>query len=201
MGQKTERWMMDVFPGEEKIYTEYRGLPPRELAIVAAAVLDVALAELLLLRLADYSKEAELFLGLTGDGRAPAGSFGARIQLAILVGLITPQDSAILRAMKELRNLFAHRVRVDFLSPAALSITQRLFELWRARFATIVIGDDLHIAAAHIKTFSEQLEIHSEAAEGLVLMVVTVYQAYFHRLLARTKHITDVVQEPSCQAR
>jgi hypothetical protein len=63
-------------------------------------------------------KEIELFLGIDGDGRAPAGSFGARIQLALLVGLITEEDATILRQIKNLRNTFAHRVKVDFLSPS-----------------------------------------------------------------------------------
>jgi hypothetical protein len=57
MAWKIERWFSQLFPGENNIYAEYRGLPPRELAIVAAAVLDVALTELLALRLADDEKD------------------------------------------------------------------------------------------------------------------------------------------------
>src|SRR5687768_433997 len=115
MTWKTERWLDEVFPGESQIYSEYRTLSPRELAIVAAAVLDVALAELLVLRLSPYDKEAQEFLGLNGDGRAPTGTFGSRIQLGLLIGLLTPEDASILRVIKELRNLFAHRVDVSFL--------------------------------------------------------------------------------------
>lgn len=100
MAWKIERWLADVFPGENSIYSEYRSLSPRELSIVSAAVLDVALAELLVLRLRDESKEIEDFLGLNGDGRAPVGSFGARIQLGVIVGLLTPNDAAILRTIK-----------------------------------------------------------------------------------------------------
>ena len=79
---KTERWIDEVFPGEQDIYAEYRTLASRELVIVSAAVLDVAIAELISLRLKQNRKEVEQFLGLDGDGRSPAGSFGARIQLA-----------------------------------------------------------------------------------------------------------------------
>ena len=68
-------------------------------------------------------------LGVNGDGRAPAGSFGARIQLGLLVGLLTPGDAAPLRAIKELRDLFAHHVRIDFLSTPALKATTRLHAL------------------------------------------------------------------------
>ena len=84
MAWKVERWLADIFPGEGAIYSEYRALHPRELAIVAAAVLDSALAEILTLRLTANQAEAESFLGLDGDGRAPVASFGARIQLALL---------------------------------------------------------------------------------------------------------------------
>jgi len=70
MAWKIERWLAEVFPGEKEIYSEYRELPPRELAIVCSAVLDVALAELLSLRLAEHGKEVEEFLGANGDGRA-----------------------------------------------------------------------------------------------------------------------------------
>ncbi|WP_447774804.1 hypothetical protein [Variovorax boronicumulans] len=131
MAWKIERWLAEVFPGKGQIYAEYRALPTRELAIVAAAVLDVALAELLSLRLMHIGNEAEEFLGVNGDGRAPAGSFGARIQLALLVGLLTPEDAAILRTIKELRNLFAHRVRLTFLSPQVLKATTCLAESMR----------------------------------------------------------------------
>jgi hypothetical protein len=59
MAWKIERWLAEVFPGESEIYSEYRSLPPRELAIVSAAVLDIALAELLAVRLADHKKRSK----------------------------------------------------------------------------------------------------------------------------------------------
>ena len=42
MTWKIEKWLSEVFPGEDRLYEEYRGLSGRELAIVAAAVLDLA---------------------------------------------------------------------------------------------------------------------------------------------------------------
>ena len=59
---KVERWFAEVFPGEANLYSEYKDLLPRELAIVAAAVLDSALAEILALRLKNNYKEIESFL-------------------------------------------------------------------------------------------------------------------------------------------
>lgn len=74
MAWKIEKWLSDVFPGPSHIYEEYRNLTRRELAIVAAGVLDLGLAQLLSIRLAGDDREREEFLGLSGDGRAPAGT-------------------------------------------------------------------------------------------------------------------------------
>jgi len=59
--------------------------------------------------------EIETFLGLNEDGRAPVVSFGARIQMALLLGIITKEDAAVLRAIKKIRNAFSHRVKLTFL--------------------------------------------------------------------------------------
>lgn len=190
---KIERWFAEVFPGETEIYAEYRSLPSRELAIVSAAVLDVAIAELLALRLADREKEVEEFLGVNGDGRAPAGSFGARIQLGLLVGLLTPDDAAILRAIKELRNLFAHRVRIGFLSPSVLKTTIKLHALWSRRAETLVQAGAMSGTTEHLAEIARHLPNMAEAGEGLLLSVFTVYQAYFHRMHSRVQRLGDAL--------
>src|SRR5260370_42661789 len=106
--------MSELVPGAESIYSEYRGLGRRELAVVGAGVLDLAIGELLSKRLCDDQRECEEFLGLNEDGRAPCGTFGSRIQLALLTGIITRADAAVLRSIKAIRNKFAHRILVDF---------------------------------------------------------------------------------------
>lgn len=193
MAWKIERWFAEVFPGESEIYSEYRGLPPRELAIVCAAVLDVALADLLTLRLANREKELEEFLGLNGDGRAPAGSFGARIQLALLVGLLTPDDAATLRTIKELRNLFAHRVRISFLSPAVIKATTRLHALWLKRTEALIEAGAMSGSTKLITEIAHYLPTISEAGEGLLLSVFTVYQAYFHLMHSQVQRLDDAL--------
>jgi hypothetical protein len=193
MAWKIERWLAEVFPGEAQVYSEYRGLPPRELAIVAAAVLDVALAELLALRLNGREKEIEEFLGLDGDGRAPVGSFGARIQLGLLVGLLTQDDAAALRIIKEIRNLFAHRVRINFLSPAALKATTKLHALWLKHTEALLQAGAISGTTKHIIEIGRYLPKRSEAGEGLLLSVLTVYQAYFHRMHGRVQRIGDAL--------
>lgn len=193
MAWKIERWLAEVFPGESKIYSEYRGLPPRELAIVCAAVLDVALAELLTLRLADREKDLEEFLGLNGDGRAPAGTFGARIQLALLVGLLTPNDAAALRAIKDLRNLFAHRARINFLTPAVVKTTTRLHAVWLEHAEALIKAGGLPGSTKHLTEIARHLPTLPEAGEGLLLAVFTVYQAYFHRMHGQVRRLGDAL--------
>lgn len=193
MAWKIERWMDEIFPGKEKIYSEYRDLPPRELSIVSAAVLDVALAELLTLRLVDSVKEVEAFLGLDGDGRAPCGSFGARIQLATLVGVLTQEDAAILRAIKDLRNVFAHRVHANYVSPEVLKLTTRLLRSFRTRYASLIPGGVSASTTAEFDKLERYLPLVEEAGQGLLLMVFTVYQAYFHRLHSRILRLEDTI--------
>ena len=154
----------------DRIYAEYAKLPRRELAIVASAVLDVALAELLSKRLMDYPKEYEQFLGLNEDGRAPAASFGARIQLALLLGILTPDDAAILREVKNIRNKFAHRVRIDFASSTVKPHVLKLHDLFWDRLTGLlepIVGD-----------FNKAKEMRAhldkpEAGAGLLMAVLS----------------------------
>jgi hypothetical protein len=190
---KIERWLSEVFPGEEDIYSEYRALSQRELAIVCAAVLDVALAELLWLRLRECGKESEEFLGLNADGHAPAGSFGARIQLGVLVGLLTPDDAATLRAIKELRNLFAHRVKLTFLSPTARKVTTKLHSLWLKRSEALIQAGAMPGSTRHLAAIAKHLQTVEEAGEGVLLSVFVTYQAYFHRMHSRVVRIGDAL--------
>lgn len=88
MTWKTEKWMEEVFPGKDKIYSNYRDLNAREFSIVSCAVIDAALAELISIKLKKSSAaELESFLGVNGDGRAPCASLGAKLQLGYLLGI------------------------------------------------------------------------------------------------------------------
>lgn len=189
MAWKIEHWLDDVFPGEHNIYSEYRSLLPRELAIVSAAVLDAALAELLSIRLSDESKEIEDFLGLNGDGRAPAASFGARIQLGLLIGLLTRDDAAILRTIKYIRNQYSHRVNIDFLSPSVLKATTKLHSLWLARNNALIEAGVMSGSTTQLNDLGRHLPHVAEAGEGLLLSIFTVYHAYFHRMHPRVQRI------------
>jgi hypothetical protein len=189
MAWKAEHWLEEVFPGKSRIYEEYRLLTSRELAVVAAAVLDLALATLLSRRFIDIASESDAFLGVNGDGRAPAASFGARIQLALLIGVITESDAEILRAIKEIRNLFAHRVHVDFCSPVAQKPLRSLYSRWRKRHEALVSAELIAGSPCGLDEIEKHLGKIPEAGEGLLLAVFTTYHAYFHILSSRVGRI------------
>jgi DNA-binding MltR family transcriptional regulator len=183
MAWKIEKWFDEVFPGERDIYDAYRHLPRRELAIVAAGSLDVALAELIAKRFVNQSRECEEFLGANEDGRAPAGSFGARIQLAVLLGVITPEDAEQLRIIKSIRNKFAHRTKIDFSSDSVISLVVRLYETTRARTKKLVDSGLLEHSGP-MPEFDVRSETQSnpEAGAAVLLIVFGIFQAYFSRI-------------------
>lgn len=99
-----------------EVALRFSHLSSRELAIVGCAILDASLAELLERSLPGAPKEVTEFLGLSGDSRAPASSFGARIQLALVTGLLHDVHASRLRAFKALRNALAHQARASLWS-------------------------------------------------------------------------------------
>lgn len=200
MAWKVERWLEDVFPGEDRIYEEYRHLPRRELAIVASAVLDVALGELLSHRLIDMPKEYEEFLGLNANGRAPCASFGARIQLALLLGIITEHDAALLRTVKNIRNKLAHRVKADYNTSDVLPLVVVLHERFLGHSNHLIECGLLAGPPHDLALLRPHLETVPEAGAGLLLAVLTTYQAYFHRLSKLITRIDIIVQADTGKA-
>jgi len=195
MAWKAERWLEDVFPGKDKIYSEYRSLPRRELAIVAAAVLDTALAQLLSMRLKDDAKESEDFLGVSGDSRAPCASFGARIQLAYLIGLLKKDDAIVLRFIKNIRNALAHRVKADFHSREVLPLILGLDDQFRAQSNRLIASGALKGPLHSKDTLTPHLSSEPEAGAGLLLAVFTVYHAYLHRISERVSRVDECIKK------
>jgi hypothetical protein len=192
MAWKVERWLAEVFPGPGNIYSAYEHLTRRELAIVSAGVLDNALAELLSLRLQDFPGEYEAFLGLNEDGRAPCGSFGARIQLALLLGIITESDASVLRTIKNIRNKFAHRINVDFTDTQVKPLVLSLHDKMREQRNGLIERGHLKATPEKVDEIRPYFDMTPEAGAGLLLSVFSVYQAYFHRLHALVKRIETV---------
>ncbi len=192
MTWKIERWLSEVFPGEDRIYVEYRALTRRELAIVAAGVLDLALAELLTIRVIDDAPEYEAFFGLNEDGRAPCATFGARIQLALLLGIITRSDADILRTIKNIRNKFAHRVNVDFTSDIVKPLVLRLHGQFREKSKRLIDGGYVGGSLDGLDEMRAHFDVTPEAGAGLLLSIFTIYQAYFHRLHDLVERVAPV---------
>lgn len=189
MAWKVEKWLTEVFPGQSRIYDEYHTLPPRELVIVGAASLDLALAELLSKRVIDNPQEYEEFLGLNEDGRAPAGSFGARIQMALLLGILTEGDAAALRIIKKIRNRFAHRVRISFSDAPIKTLLSNLLDVSNNKkqfFWNKTSGPGGNKPLKNIKAI---VNAHPEGGAAVFLVTFSIYQAYFHRLASLVERV------------
>jgi DNA-binding MltR family transcriptional regulator len=101
-------WLATDSKEFEAIEELEQGASERNLGVVAGAIVDSKLSHVLRRALGDdspYSKKvrAELF---NPDG--PLGSFGSRISMAFLLGLLTEKGHTDLQTFKKIRNLFAH---------------------------------------------------------------------------------------------
>jgi len=171
---KIERWLAEVYKEEGALIDAWGPLSARELVIVACATLDVALAEILSLRFVDDANEATDFLGADDDGRAPAGSFGARIQLAYLLGIIPKDAVQTLRALKKLRNLMAHRVGAGLLGEKE----QACLEQFRSQAqAAVPRVDNPPVLEAIIRESRS-----SEQAASFIILVgcLAIHSALYH---------------------
>jgi hypothetical protein len=126
---KIETFTRDLYPIIVEQFAEHAALPLRESVILTCSIIDAGIAELLSKRLAGPEHEIVEFLGADEDGRAPCGSFGSRIQLARLLGILTDEDVVLLRFLKKLRNKAAHRVKFDSSDTSVNEILCSIFDL------------------------------------------------------------------------
>jgi len=101
-------WLATDIKEFEAIDELEKGASDRTLGVVAGAIIDSKLSDVLRRALGDdtpYSKKvrAEIF---NPDG--PLGSFGSRIGIAYLLGLLSEKGHTDLQTFKKIRNLFAH---------------------------------------------------------------------------------------------
>ena len=131
--------------------------------------------------------------GLDEDGRAPGGTFGARIQLGVLIGIITQKDASILRIIKNIRNQFAHRVVVDFQSKNVMKLLKALLAQFTEDTEHLFpkgSQSDIRANLTSLKNAWEGASAKPEWNSGrghrwgvqLLHTVFAVYQAYFNRL-------------------
>lgn len=128
MRKKHESWAGSKFPEPHKLSQLLLSFSPREQVIMVSSFLDSLLGDLIAKQLLQNEKEISSFLGFDGDGRAPVASFGARIQLAYLLSLIDDNELKALRAVKKVRNAFAHRVVCSFDDEDVVEATKTIID-------------------------------------------------------------------------
>ena len=107
---------------------EFQNEGDRAAAILAAALLDERLRQLLTAYLIDDSKEVALLL----DQEQPLGSFGARMRAAYCLGLLDKDLYGLLSNIKKIRNAFAHQLHgLTFESPGIARDCKVLREILR----------------------------------------------------------------------
>lgn len=130
MARSIERYSEELARDFPVRWEEHFALPPRELPLVACAVLDASLTGLIEKRLVDDPSLIRKFLGIDGNYYAPVANFGPRIDLARLLGLLTNVDVKTLHALRRLRNAMAHRVRFSYTDTAAQPLLEALYAAW-----------------------------------------------------------------------
>lgn len=92
----------------------------RSAAIMASALVEQALYQMLVCSLADWG-EATRRAWFEGPN-APFRSFSAKIAFAHAIGILGPTTTELLNTIRNVRNVFAHRVLpLDFTNPAVVA--------------------------------------------------------------------------------
>lgn len=87
----------------------------RGVALIAAALVDVALGRLMRCRLADYKDCGQLLFEKEG---APLSTFSNRIRVARGMGVIGAYTESHIDSIRRIRNQFAHSpLKIDFTNP------------------------------------------------------------------------------------
>ena len=133
MNDKSDEATNGWFAGHEaadlflKISSQLRAESDRGTVIVAAAIIDEALEQLLKARLAPSNgRDDELF----DSPYAPLSSFSAKIDFAYRVGVVAAEVKATFHLLRKLRNEFAHSSgNLDFGSQLVQSRIREVYKL------------------------------------------------------------------------
>ncbi len=172
MAWKIER-AHDLFLGTGGFLRDHLDVSSREMVIVGCSMLDVALADLIAARLRDDPEEVCDFIGADEDGRAPLGSFGARIQAAYLLGLIGQEHLETLRALKKVRNLLSHRVKVDLLTPRVQAAIEPL-RTWFHVLSPKGRDPKSQAALRYLQSTADASRTDAKAAHFMIAMEIDV---------------------------
>ena len=143
MALKTLRQLIRERPtGEElsKIREEIRKVHDRAAAILATALIDDALEDLLLAKFKPLSKSERLELF---EGEGPLGSLAAKIRMCHALSLISLGARADLILIKDIRNVFAHASGIiTFQTPEVANACAKLGRLDRVNAADLRLPAD-----------------------------------------------------------
>jgi len=103
-----------------RLTKEFSNESDRAAALVAAALLDENLESLLRAFMVSDHDDVERLLGTSLQ------SLGARLRACYCLGLISQDEAADLRIVKEVRNHFAHNLHVSFDDPTVVRSCRRL---------------------------------------------------------------------------
>jgi DNA-binding MltR family transcriptional regulator len=144
----------------------------RGCALMASAYLEDQIRELLRARFVDDAKTAEEVLN---EATGPLSTFSSRINLAYLLGLISPATRRELHIIRKIRNDFAHHHRPITFSTD--SVASRCLELHahvilpgktaRANFTRCVMGI---LAMVHVATM---LARHSDSEPDFIIPTIS----------------------------
>jgi DNA-binding MltR family transcriptional regulator len=132
----------------------------RSVAIVAAALVEARLTESIQSRFHRHQSALDKLFHTSG----PLGSFSAKIDLALLIGLVTKEAHCELVTLKKVRNAFAHDLSIqDFNSQRIRDLCMNL-ECFERYF---IDHSEMHSPEELQRKFTEDFESYEKArAEG-----------------------------------
>jgi hypothetical protein len=177
MPKKTvEIW--SSIPGGGKSLARLRKLTDRELAVVGAGLIDLALLEVLSLRLLKDEKEIDKFIG--SSAMAPLGTLSARTQAAYLLGLLSREHLLLIKEIKDLRNSFAHTIEFSLSCAEGVTQLKRIAQAYSKAFVWSVAGSP--------RNFLKDVE-EPDKARGFLMYVFALYDSFFRSLLPKVTRI------------
>lgn len=95
--------------GSPELQKEMTGASDRAAAIIGATALDVYLGRLLEVFLIDSTSEVKNLID-SSNINSPLGGFSSRIRACFCLGLISENEFNSLKAIRDIRNIFAHQL-------------------------------------------------------------------------------------------
>ncbi len=126
----------------KKIYEDFQQENSRAAIIISAAFLDTLLRDLLASFMVDDRETVDKLLGNDNNLNAPLMNFASRVRCAYCIGLISIIQSDDLKVIGQIRNYFAHTLKVSSFDDNI--ITEKIDKLHTAKFGSSIIHNGLN---------------------------------------------------------